>query len=108
MEKNDDLVVVRKKLSTHKRIKKEETTQVRSAIDLKETKCIGKLFRGGARMLWPCSYLKLEVKERERMIWRTSWLYTLRHVKALSEKGISTLEVPRDCNLRRDWNRLGL
>jgi hypothetical protein len=37
----------------------------------------------------------------------TSWRHALRHVKAMSEKGISALEVPRDCNLRRDWNRGG-
>lgn len=68
-----------------------------------------------ARMLWLLILLEGGIEESvERMIWRTSWLDTLRHVKALSEKGISTLEVPRDCNLRgtgteglelRDWNR---
>lgn len=38
---------------------------------------------------------RLEVEEG-----RTSWLNTLRHVKAMSEKGIWALEVRRDCNLR--------
>jgi hypothetical protein len=53
-------------------------------------------------MLWLLILLKVgSAGSVERMIWRTSWLYTLRHVKALSEKGISTLEVSRDCNLRR-------
>jgi hypothetical protein len=47
-----------------------------------------------------CAYLALERKLVFAVKW-TSWWFTLRHVKAMSVKGIWALEVPRDCNLRR-------
>lgn len=43
---------------------------------------------------------RLEVEE-----WRTSWLNTLRHVKAMSEKGIWALEVRGIATSEGDWNR---
>lgn len=51
------------------------------------------------RVHW-CAYLALERTLVFAVKW-TSWYHALRHVKAMSEKGIWAQEVPRDCNLRR-------